>query len=75
MSSFIRMQDVIDTLGIQIHCEGRRCRAYYNTEPVHLVLATEVTTGFSIRIDIEHANHQLPVAPAQKRLATLMRLS
>jgi len=62
---FLRLHDVIETLGIQRRCEGRRCRAYHHQEPVHLVLATEVTTGFSIRIDIEASRHQLPIAPAE----------
>lgn len=60
---FLRLQDVIDILRIQQQCAGRRCSAHFHHEPVHLVLATEVSTGFSIRIDIESTNAQLPIDP------------
>lgn len=65
MSQHLRLQDVIETLGIQVQCEGRRCQAYHHQEPLHIVLATEVTTGFSIRIDIEPTRQQMPIAPAE----------
>jgi hypothetical protein len=64
-SRFLRLQDVIDTLRLQSSCDGRRCRAYHDQEPVHLILATEVTSGFSIRVDIESAHDQFPIAPAE----------
>ena len=56
---------MIDTLRLQSSCDGRRCRAYHDQEPVHLILATEVTSGFSIRVDIESAHDQFPIAPAE----------
>ena len=54
---------MIDILRIQQQCAGRRCSAHFHHEPVHLVLATEVSTGFRIRIDIESTNAQLPIDP------------
>ena len=60
---FLRLPDLIEYLEVEPFCTGRRCTAYYDLEPVHLVAATEVTTGFSIRLHIDRLNMQLPVTP------------
>ena len=49
----IRVPDVIETLQAQPFCEGRSCTAYCHNESVHLILATEVSSGFSIRLHID----------------------
>lgn len=59
----VRRQDLIDVMEIEHLCTGRRCTAYHDQEPIHLVVATEVQSGFSIRIHIGPVNEQLPVLP------------
>ena len=63
MPRHIRKQDVIDTLEIAPFCEDRRCTVYHDRNIVHLVVATEVNSGFSIRVQVEPRNHQLPRLP------------
>ena len=63
VSRFVRIDDIIETMSLQPHCEGNRCTAYYHFEPIHLVQATELATGFSIRVQITPALTQLPVPP------------
>ena len=60
---FIRKQDLIDVMQVNQFCTGRRCTAYHNQEPVHLVVATEVVSGFSIRLHIDPPRDQLPLSP------------
>lgn len=60
---FLRRQDVVDLLEVERFCTGRRCTAYFHDEPVHLILATEVDSGFSIRLHISPPADQLPRAP------------
>ena len=52
---------------VEHFCEGRRCTAYHNREPVHLVVATEVESGYSVRLHIEPSREQLPHAPQEQR--------
>jgi len=59
----VRQQDLIDLMAIEHICTGRRCTAYHDQEPIHLVVATEVRSGFSIRINVGPADMQLPVLP------------
>lgn len=61
----LRKQDVIDTLEIEPFCANRRCTVYHDREPLHLVVATEVQSGFSIRSHIDPPNAQLPVLPSE----------
>ena len=60
---FLRKADLIDLLEVEPFCSGRRCTAYHDLEPVHAILATEVTSGYSIRLHIDPINMQLPVLP------------
>ena len=62
---FLRRQDIVDLLEVERFCTGRRCSAYYHHEPVHLILATEVDTGFSRRLTISPPADQLPRAPQE----------
>ena len=64
---FIRKQDLIDLMQVEHFCEGRRCTAYHNREPVHLVVATEVESGYSVRLHIEPSREQLPHAPQEQQ--------
>ena len=63
MPRHIRKQDVIDTLEIAPFCDDRRCTVYHDRDIVHLVVATEVNSGFSLRVHVEPRNHQLPCLP------------
>ena len=58
---FLRQQDLIDFLEVEHSRSGRRCTAYHDLEPVHVVLATEVTSGHTIRLHIDPVNLQLPI--------------
>lgn len=60
---FVRLDDLIETMNIQPQCEGRRCTAFHQQEPIHLVQATELTSGFSIRVQITTAMTQFPILP------------
>ena len=60
---FIRKQDLIDIMQTERFCENRRCPAYHNQEPVHLVVATEVASVCSIRLHIDPPRDQLPHSP------------
>ena len=60
---FVRIDDIIETMSLQPHCDGSRCTAYYHLEPIHLVQATELASGFSIRVQITQALTQLPIPP------------
>ena len=63
---FLRKQDLIDIMEIEHFCTGRRCTAYRHREPVHLVVATEVESGYSIKLHIESPREQLPHAPSEQ---------
>ena len=60
---FVRIDDLIETMRLQPHCDGNRCTASYHFEPIHLVQATELATGFSIKIQITQTQSQLPISP------------
>ena len=62
---FVRKQDLIDIMQVERFCTGRRCTAYHDQEPVHLVVATEVVSGFSIRLHIDSARDQMPHHPSE----------
>ena len=63
VQTHLRKQDVIDVMEIEPFCAERRCTVYHNQEPLHLVVATEVQSGFSIRAHIDPLIAQLPVTP------------
>ena len=60
---FLTQQDLIDLMEIGHICEGRRCRAFHLGEPVHIVPATEVSSGFSISLHVDPPSSQLPIRP------------
>ena len=62
---FLRKQDLIGIMEIEHFCSGRRCTAYRHQEPIHLVVATEVESGYSIRLHIESPREQMPYAPQE----------
>ena len=70
VSRFVRIDDLIETMRIQPQCEGHRCTAFYHFEPIHLVVATELAIGFSIRIQVAPALTQLPILPHSSLLDT-----
>ena len=63
MPRHIRKQDVIDALEIEPFCNDRRCTVYHNLDIMHLVVATEVTSGFSIKVQVDSQNQQMPRLP------------
>ncbi|CAL1126422.1 unnamed protein product, partial [Cladocopium goreaui] len=60
---FVRIDDLIETMSLQPYCDGNRCTAFYHFEPIHLVQATELATGFSIKIQVTQTQLQLPISP------------
>ena len=61
---FLTQQDLIDLMEISHVCEGRRCRAFHFREPIHIVPATEVNSGFSIRLHVDPPSGQMPIPPS-----------
>ena len=60
---WIRQQDIIDVMEIEPICTGRRCTSHLDGEPIHVVQATEVDSGRSIRIRIVPPSAQRPIHP------------
>jgi len=63
MSRHIRKQDVIDILELNTICDDHQCTVLHFRDLVNIVLATEVTSGFSIRVHISRGDRQLPLVP------------
>ena len=61
LPNIIRKQTIIDTLEIEPLCEGRICTATWGNVPIHLIEATEITSGCSIRIRVRSPENQLPI--------------
>lgn len=62
----VREQTIIDAMEIEPQCEGR-CRALnWGQTPIHLVEATEIVSGCSIRVRITKPRSQLPICPDQE---------
>ena len=59
----IREQTVIDAIEIEPFCEGRSRTITCGTAPVHLVEATEITSGCSIKVRVTKPQSQLPISP------------
>ena len=68
MNRHIRKQDVIDIMELNPICDDHHCAIFYCREPIHIVLATEVNSGFSIRVQITSRNDQRPVATREETL-------
>ena len=65
--SHVRQPDIIDIMEIAPFCTGRRCTMHLDDVPIHLVVATEVPSGRSIRIRITNPNLQRPIPPDTDR--------
>eukprot|EP00435_Cladocopium_sp_Y103_P071932 s558_g38.t1 len=63
---FIRSPDVIDAMEIAPFCTGRRCTIHAGQQPVHLVEATELVNGCSLKVYTAPPNAQLPIAPHEE---------
>ena len=61
--SMVRHQDIVDIMEIEPFCDGRRCTMHMDDIPLHLIAATEVPSGRSIRIRIFDPSSQRPVPP------------
>lgn len=59
----IRRQNIIDAMEIEPFCEGRICTATWGDVPIHLVDATEIISGCSIRIRVRPSQSQVPIVP------------
>jgi len=68
MHRHIRKQDVIDTMELNPICDDHHCAIYYGREPIHIVVATEVSSGFSIRVQITSRNDQRPSVAREETL-------
>lgn len=60
---WIRQQDLIDVMELEPFCTGRRCSSHLDGAPIHIVQATEVASGRSIRIRIALPSSQRPIPP------------
>ena len=63
LPTIIRRQTLIDTMEIEPYCEGRICTATWGNVPIHLVEATEIASGYSIRIRVRSTQSQVPIEP------------
>ena len=62
----VREQTIIDAMEIEPQCEGRCRTITWGTVPIHLVEATEVVSGCSIRVRVTNPRSQLPICPEQE---------
>ena len=63
LPNIVRSQDVVDTLRLQLWCDFRRCSFSVGGQPLTLVVAQELHSGFNICIKIGAVEQQLPVHP------------
>ena len=68
MPRIVRSADVIDELGLNIFCDVRRCTTTVGGQPLHLILAHDLTSGFNMctRIAPPRSSQQLPVLPGDE---------
>lgn len=59
----VRSPDVIDELRLNLWCDFRRCQINIGGQPISLVVAQELRSGFSMCIRIAAAEQQLPHPP------------
>ncbi|CAL1146566.1 unnamed protein product, partial [Cladocopium goreaui] len=68
MPRIVRSADVIDELGLNIFCDTRRCTTTVNGQPLHLIIAQDLNSGFNMctRIAPPRSLRQLPVPPGDE---------
>ena len=66
LPAIVREQTIIDAMEIEPQCEGRCRTITWGHTPIHLVEATEIVSGCSIRARITSPMRQLPVTPAHE---------
>ena len=62
----IREQNVIDAIEIEPFCEGRSRTVTCGAAPVHLVEATEINSGCSIKVRVTKPQSQMPIPPGEE---------